>query len=42
MSNRELNLAVRKLPPVLDDRQVTALRKLTEDFAGLHTRRLDR
>jgi len=41
VSHRELNLAVGKLPPVLDDGREVALRKLIEDFAGFATSFLD-
>jgi len=41
-SHRKLNLPVGKLPPVLDDWQVTALRRLIDDFAGLQTGRINR
>src|SRR6266704_4988371 len=41
-SHRKLDLSVGKLPPVLDDWQVTALRRLTDDFAGLQTDRINR
>ena len=34
MPHRELDLAVGKLPPILDDGNVTSLRSLIEDFAG--------
>jgi len=37
VSHRELDLAVGKLPPVLDDRREVSLRKLIEDFAGFAT-----
>src|SRR5258706_7271485 len=37
VSHREFNLAVGKLPPVLDDGREVALRKLIEDFAGFAT-----
>ena len=34
VSQRELDLTVGKLPPVLDDRRVISLRRLIEDLAG--------
>src|ERR1700682_2940649 len=37
VSHRELDLAVGKLPPVLDDGRVISLRDLIEDFAGFQT-----
>jgi hypothetical protein len=40
--DRKRNLSVGKLPPVLDDRLVTALRELMQDLAGFQTRRVDR
>jgi hypothetical protein len=41
VSHRELNLAVGKLPPVLDDRREVSLRELIKDFAGFATSFLD-
>src|SRR5882757_6824809 len=37
----EFDLAVRQLPPLLNNRHVTTLRKLTEDFASLNASRFD-
>jgi len=37
VSHREFNLAIGKLPPVLDDRREVSLRELIEDFAGFAT-----
>jgi hypothetical protein len=37
----EFNLAVGKLPPILDDRRVASLGHLIEDFAGLPTGCID-
>ena len=37
MSHRDLNLAVVKLPPVLDDGRVVSLRDLIKDFPGFLT-----
>jgi hypothetical protein len=42
MSHRELDLTVSKLPPVFDESCVSSLRKLTEDFAGFQTGRINR
>ena len=39
---RKLDFPIGKLPPVLDDWQVTALRRLIDDFAGLQTGRINR
>src|SRR5229473_7253989 len=41
VSHRELDLAVGKLPPVLDDGRVISLRSLIDDFAGFATRGVD-
>jgi len=35
-------MTVGKLPPVLDDWHVAALRRLAEDFAGFYTSRVNR
>jgi hypothetical protein len=40
--DRKRNRSVGKLPSILDDRQVIALRKLIQDFASFQTRRVDR
>jgi hypothetical protein len=34
VSHREFHLTVGELPPVFDDRHISGLRKLIEDFAG--------
>src|ERR1700682_2588069 len=39
---REFDLTIGKLPPVLDDRRVISLRRLIEDFAGLAAGCIDR
>jgi hypothetical protein len=41
MAHREFDLAVGKLPPILDDGNVTSLRSLIEDFAGFAASSLD-
>jgi hypothetical protein len=42
MPHRELDLTVGKLPPILDDGDVTSLRHLIEDFASFAASCLDR
>ena len=42
VSHREFDLAVRKLPPILDNRQVSGLRTLIKDFTSFQTRRINR
>jgi hypothetical protein len=42
VSHREFDLTVRKLPPILDNRQVSGLRTLIKDFTSFQTRRINR
>jgi hypothetical protein len=42
MSDRELNLSVGTLPPIFNDWNETALRKLIDDLAGFATSRVNR
>jgi hypothetical protein len=42
VSNRQLDVTVGKLPPVLDDLEVTALRRPPDDFASFRARRIHR
>jgi len=42
MPDRELNLSVGALPPIFNDWNETALRKLIDDFAGFATSCINR